>query len=120
MVKLRLKRMGKIDTPFYRIVALDSRKKRDGAYLDALGYYDPKTDPVKLKIDVEKAIDWLKKGAQPSDTVRSLFKKSGILEKVHNEKFGIKTEKKKETKTAKKENKKSKSTKEETEKETKK
>lgn len=87
MVKLRLKRMGAIDKPFYRIVALDSRKKRDGAYLECLGYYDPKTDPSTLKVDIEKALNWLKVGAQPSDTVRSLFKKAGVLEKWHNTKF---------------------------------
>ncbi|MCD4796965.1 MAG: 30S ribosomal protein S16 [Candidatus Cloacimonetes bacterium] len=87
MVKLRLKRMGAIDKPFYRIVALDSRKKRDGVYLESLGYYDPKTDPSTLKVDIEKALNWLKVGAQPSDTVRSLFKKAGVLEKWHNTKF---------------------------------
>lgn len=87
MVKLRLKRMGAINKPFYRIVALDSRKKRDGAYLESLGYYDPKTDPSTLKVDIEKALNWLKLGAQPSDTVRSLFKKAGVLEKWHNTKF---------------------------------
>ncbi len=84
MVKLRLKRMGKIDTPFYRIVVLDSRKKRDGAYIESLGYYDPKTDPLTLKVDTDKAIQWLQKGAQPSDTVRSLLRKAGVLEKWHN------------------------------------
>jgi len=81
MVKLRLKRMGKIDTPFYRIVVLDSRKKRDGAYIESLGYYDPKTDPLTLKVDTDKAIQWLQKGAQPSDTVRSLLRKAGVLER---------------------------------------
>ena len=89
MVKLRLKRMGKIDTPFYRIVVLDSRKKRDGAYIESLGYYDPKTDPLTLKVDTDKAIQWLQKGAQPSDTVRSLLRKAGVLEKWHNLKNDI-------------------------------
>jgi small subunit ribosomal protein S16 len=89
MVKLRLKRMGKIDTPFYRIVVLDSRKKRDGAYIESLGYYDPKTDPLTLKVDTDKAIQWLQKGAQPSDTVRSLLRKAGILEKWHNLKMEV-------------------------------
>ncbi|MCD6176475.1 MAG: 30S ribosomal protein S16 [Candidatus Cloacimonetes bacterium] len=105
MVKLRLKRMGKIDTPFYRIVVLDSRKKRDGAYIESLGYYDPKTDPLTLKVDTDKAIEWLQKGAQPSDTVRSLLRKAGVLEKWHNLKMGVTEEKEKETevdKTAKK------------------
>lgn len=96
MVKLRLRRMGKIDQPFYRIVAIDTRKKRDGAYLESLGYYDPKTDPLTLKVDIEKAIKWLKVGAQPSNTVRSLLRRSGVLEKWHNlklEKRQFKTEK---------------------------
>ncbi|MCF7858255.1 MAG: 30S ribosomal protein S16 [Candidatus Cloacimonetes bacterium] len=101
MVKLRLKRMGKIDTPFYRIVVLDSRKKRDGAYIEALGYYDPKTDPLTLKVDSDKAILWLLKGAQPSETVRSLFKKAGILEKMHKIKLEKLAEKSETTKTKK-------------------
>lgn len=98
MVKLRLKRMGKIDTPFYRIVVLDSRKKRDGAYIESLGYYDPKTDPLTLKVDTDKAIDWLQKGAQPSDTVRSLLRKAGVLEKWHNLKNGTTEKKEKKAK----------------------
>jgi len=104
MVKLRLKRMGKIDTPFYRIVVLDSRKKRDGAYLESLGYYDPKTDPLTLKVDTDRAIHWLENGAQPSDTVRSLLRKAGILEKWHNLKNEITEgeEKKPKKTTAKK------------------
>lgn len=104
MVKLRLKRMGKIDTPFYRIVVLDSRKKRDGAYIESLGYYDPKTIPLTLKVDTDKAIEWLKKGAQPSDTVRSLLRKAGVLEKWHNLKNDTSEKKEKKTKksTAKK------------------
>lgn len=83
MVTMRLRRMGTIDKPFYRIVVLDSRKKRDGKYIESLGYYDPKTEPFTLKIDTDKAIKWLKVGAQPSQTVRSLFKKAGIIEKWH-------------------------------------
>ncbi len=92
MVKLRLKRMGAINRPFYRIVAVDSRKKRDGAYLEAVGYYDPKTDPFTLKVDIEKSIKWLEVGAQPSDTVRSLLRKAGVMEKWHNMKLGIEVE----------------------------
>ena len=102
MVKLRLRRMGTIDKPFYRIVAVDSRKKRDGAYLESLGYYDPKTDPFTLKVDMEKAINWLKVGAQPSDTVRSLFRKAGILQKWHNIRFAGKAEESKPEKKKKK------------------
>lgn len=92
MVKLRLRRMGAINKPFYRIVAVDARKKRDGAYLENLGYYDPKTDPFTLKVHIDKAIEWLKKGAQPSETVRSLFKKAGVLEKWHNIRMDINIE----------------------------
>ena len=87
MVKLRLKRMGTIDKPFYRIVAVDSRKKRDGKYLECVGYYDPKTDPLTIKIESERALYWLGVGAQPSYTVRSLFRKTGVLETRHNLKF---------------------------------
>ena len=65
MVKLRLKRMGAINKPFYRIVIVDSRKKRDGKYLESVGYYDPKTEPFTLKVDIDKCIKWLKVGAQP-------------------------------------------------------
>ncbi len=93
MVKLRLKRMGTIDKPFYRIVAVDSRKKRDGIYLESIGYYDPKTDPLTLKVDIDNALKWLKLGAQPSDTVRSLFRKAGVMEMWHNLKFSKKEEK---------------------------
>ena len=111
MVKLRLRRMGAIDKPFYRIVAVDSHKKRDGKYLEQLGYYDPKTDPFTLKVDIEKSLKWLKVGAQPSETVRSLFSKAGILEKWHNMRFPTKEGKpEKEEKPEKKE--KSKKTKE--------
>lgn len=92
MVKLRLRRMGAINKPFYRIVAVDSRKKRDGIYLDNLGYYDPKTEPFTLKVHIDKAIEWLGKGAQPSETVRSLFKRAGVLEKWHNIRMNIKAE----------------------------
>jgi small subunit ribosomal protein S16 len=90
MVKLRLKRMGTIKKPFYRIVAVDSHKKRDGKYLESLGYYDPKTDPLTLKVDFEKSLKWLKVGAQPSDTVRSLFRRAGLMEKWHKMRMGIK------------------------------
>ena len=87
MVKLRLRRMGASNQPFYRIVAVDSRLKRDGKYIEALGYYDPKKDPIDLNVDTEKALKWLKDGAQPSNTVKSLFKKVGIMEKWHNIRF---------------------------------
>jgi len=92
MVKLRLKRMGTIDKPFYRIVAVDSRKKRDGKYLESLGYYDPKTEPLTLKVNAERTLYWLGVGAQPSDTVRSLLRKAGLMEKWHKTRFSPKVE----------------------------
>ncbi len=87
MVKLRLKRMGASNQPFYRIVAVDSRKKRDGIYIESLGHYDTKTTISNFKVDKEKALKWLKVGAQPSETVKSLFKKAGILQEWHNMKL---------------------------------
>lgn len=78
-VKLRLKRMGQKKKPFYRIVAADSRAPRDGKFIEQIGYYNPVSQPEELKIDAEKAQKWLKTGAQPTDTVRALLKKSGVL-----------------------------------------
>lgn len=80
-VKLRLTRMGAKKNPFYRIVAMDARKARDGQYIESIGYYNPKTEQADIKIDSEKALKWLQNGAQPTDTVRDLLKKSGIIEK---------------------------------------
>lgn len=80
-VRIRLKRMGAKKRPFYRLVVADSRAARDGAFIDTLGYYNPIVKPVELKIDEEKALDWLKKGAQPSDTARALLKKTGVMDK---------------------------------------
>jgi small subunit ribosomal protein S16 len=79
-VKIRLKRMGAKKAPFYRVVVADSRSPRDGKFIEELGYYNPITEPTEIKIDAEKAKKWLDNGAQPSDTVRSLLKKSGIIE----------------------------------------
>lgn len=81
-VRIRLKRMGAKKRPFYRLVVADSRTARDGAYVEALGSYDPIAKPAVVEIDAEKAILWLKRGAQPSDTVRRLFEKSGVMEKL--------------------------------------
>lgn len=78
-VKIRLTRMGKKKNPFYRIVVADERTRRDGAPIEEIGYYDPMTNPATVKIDAEKATKWLNNGAQPTDTVRSLLKKSEIL-----------------------------------------
>lgn len=79
MVKIRLKRMGAHKKPFYRVVVADSRAPRDGRFIEEIGYYNPLTDPADIKIDDEKAKKWLGTGAQPTETVRSLFKKTGIL-----------------------------------------
>ncbi|HCU08715.1 MAG: 30S ribosomal protein S16 [Eubacteriales bacterium] len=79
-VKIRLKRMGAHKKPFYRVVVADSRSPRDGRFIEEIGYYNPLTDPADIKIDPEKAKKWLSTGAAPTDTVRALFKKSGIIE----------------------------------------
>ena len=77
MLKIRLRRMGAKKAPFYRIVVADSRSPRDGAFVEEIGYYNPTSDPAELKVDNEKAAQWIKNGAQPTDTVRGLLKKSG-------------------------------------------
>ena len=79
-VKIRLKRMGAKKAPFYRVVVADSRYPRDGRFLEELGHYNPTTNPVEIKIDVEKAQAWIKNGAQPTETVKSLLKKAGMTE----------------------------------------
>jgi len=78
-IKIRLKRMGAKKKPFYRVVVADSRMPRDGRFIEEIGYYNPLTEPAEIKINEEKANDWLKKGAIPTDTVRYLFKQQGIL-----------------------------------------
>lgn len=80
-VKLRLKRAGAKRDPFYRIVAADSRAPRDGRFIEIIGHYDPTTQPATVKIDEEKVLKWLGVGAQPSDTVRNLLSKQGIIKK---------------------------------------
>lgn len=79
MVKLRLTRIGATKQPFYRIVAIDSRKARDGQYIDQIGYYNPISNPKQIVIDAEKAKQWLANGAQPTDTVKSLLVSQGII-----------------------------------------
>lgn len=81
MVKLRLTRMGSTKAPFYRIVAMDSRKARDGKYIDQIGYYNPVSEPKQIVIDADKANQWLANGAQPTDTVMGLLVQQGIVEK---------------------------------------
>jgi len=74
--------MGRKNRPFYRVVVADSRSPRDGKFIDIIGHYNPLTDPATISIDGEKALKWLKDGAQPTDTVRSLLSKLGIIDKV--------------------------------------
>ncbi|MBE6670651.1 MAG: 30S ribosomal protein S16 [Ruminococcaceae bacterium] len=80
MVKIRLKRVGAKKKPFYRVVVADSRSPRNGRFIEEIGYYNPLTNPAEIKIDAEKATKWLGNGAQPTETVRALLKKSGITE----------------------------------------
>ncbi|MBR5797723.1 MAG: 30S ribosomal protein S16 [Clostridia bacterium] len=80
MVKIRLKRMGMKKAPSYRVVVADERMPRDGRFIEEIGYYNPMTEPAEIKIDAEKAQKWIKNGAQPTDTVRALLKKSGIID----------------------------------------
>ncbi len=84
-VKIRLRRMGAKKKPFYRIVVADSRSPRDGRFIEEIGYYDPLKSPAEIKIDQAKAADWLKKGAQLTDTARALFNKAGLLAKPASE-----------------------------------
>ena len=81
MVKMRLTRMGDKKSPFYRIVIVDGRKARDGAYIEKVGHYNPTTNPAEVVIDAEKAKAWLAKGVQPTETVRALLLNAGIIEK---------------------------------------
>ncbi len=79
MVKIRLRRMGAKKNPYYRIVVADSRSPRDGRCIEEIGSYDPLANPAEIKVDVEKTQNWIKNGAQPTDTVRGLLKKAGVL-----------------------------------------
>lgn len=81
MVKLRSQRYGKTKAPFYRIVATDSRNPRDGRFIEIVGTYNPLTNPATVNIDEEKVLKWLEQGAKPTDTVRSLLSKQGIMQK---------------------------------------
>ena len=80
MLKIRLRRMGAKKQPFYRIVVADSRAPRDGAFVEEIGYYNPTTEPAELKVNNDRAKEWMKNGAQPTDTVRSLLKKAGAID----------------------------------------
>ena len=87
-VKLRLKRMGAKKQPFYRIVAADSRSPRDGRFIETIGTYNPLVEPAETNINEEIAMKWLKNGATPTDTVRNILSKAGIMTKFANEKQG--------------------------------
>ena len=89
-VKIRLNRMGAKKHPFYRIVVADSRFPRDGRFIEILGNYDSTKEPAVVRIDEAKVLDWMQKGAQPPDTVRSLLKKQGIMAKFDAQKHGKK------------------------------
>ena len=87
-VKIRMRRMGSKRKPFYRIVVADSRMPRDGRFIEEVGYYNPLTNPAEVKLEEGKIFDWLQKGAQPSDTVRSMLSKAGLMKKYHYAKYG--------------------------------
>ena len=80
MVKMRLRRMGAKKAPFYRVVVADSRSPRDGRFIEEIGYYNPIANPVEIKIDADKAKTWIQNGAQPTETVKALLKKNGIID----------------------------------------
>ncbi|MDO4197691.1 MAG: 30S ribosomal protein S16 [Erysipelotrichaceae bacterium] len=88
MVKLRLKRMGAKKAPFYRIVAIDARARRDGREIEVVGTYDPTKNPAAVSINEEKVLKWLNDGATPTETVRSLLAKNGTLKKFADSKSG--------------------------------
>lgn len=85
-LRMRLRRMGAKNNPFYRVVVADARSPRDGRFVDEVGYYNPTTDPATIKIDEEKALEWLRKGALPTDTVRVLLKRAGVLDRLQQQK----------------------------------
>ncbi|MDR2465505.1 MAG: 30S ribosomal protein S16 [Streptococcaceae bacterium] len=86
-VKIRLKRMGSKKKPFYRIVVADSSSPRDGRFIDTVGTYNPLLDPAVVKIEEESILEWLSKGAQPSDTVRNILSREGVMKKFHESKL---------------------------------
>ena len=87
-VKIRLTRMGSKKKPYYRINVADSRSPRDGRFIEEVGYYNPLTNPDEVKLEEDKIFEWLEKGAQPSDTVRSLLSKAGLMTRYHDAKYG--------------------------------
>lgn len=89
-VKIRLKRMGSKKRPFYRIVVADSRSPRNGRFIETVGTYNPLTDPETVTLKEEKVMNWLNNGAQPSDTVRNILSRNGVMKKFHEAKFSKK------------------------------
>ena len=87
-VKMRLKRMGAKKAPFYRVVVADSRSPRDGKFIELIGTYNPLATPAEIKINEELALEWLAKGAIPTDTVKNILSKAGIMKKFHDSKSG--------------------------------
>ncbi len=88
MVRIRLTRMGSKGRPFYRIVVANADSPRDGRAIDQIGYYDPMTDPSTVQLDADKAVMWLKRGAQPTDRVADMLKKHGVMDRLQAEKAG--------------------------------
>jgi len=88
LVRIRLRRMGGKKKPYYRVVAADARSPRDGRFIETLGRYDPRQEPSLIELDEEKVLDWLRKGAQPTDQVRRLMEIKGIWQKFQEEKSG--------------------------------
>ncbi len=80
MVKIRLRRIGAKKAPFYRVVVADSRFPRDGRFIEEIGTYNPLTEPAEIKIDTDRALEWIKNGAQPTDTVKELLKRTGAIQ----------------------------------------
>ena len=93
-VRIRLKRMGAHKSPFYRVVVADSRSPRDGRFIEEIGTYNPVAQPAIVNIDTQKALEWIDKGAQLSDTVRSLLRKAGVLKAIHEAKTAANESKK--------------------------
>ena len=93
MVKLRLKRMGKKHIPLYKIVAADSRSPRDGRFIESVGHYNPHTDPIVLTLQEDRVLYWLNNGAKPTETVRSLLRKEGVMMRYRLQKAKVSTEK---------------------------
>jgi len=91
-VKIRLKRVGKKKAPSYRVVVADSRSPRDGRIIENLGWYNPRVEPSAIQIDAEKALSWLKEGAQPTDSVTSLLKRAGIMDRFEQSKAAAKAQ----------------------------